>query len=98
MTGVARASMTRTESSPTTTPEFGSPSAVSAYTPGASSAKVSRLSARSAWLANALLISVLLRNAGRQHDRPALAEADRDGPLTPRAGAQDDLVAILEEA
>ena len=35
-----------TESSPTTTPEFGSPSAVSPYTPGASSVKVSRFSAR----------------------------------------------------
>src|SRR6266536_2922911 len=56
MTGVARASMAMTQSSPTTAPTLGSPCAVYAYTPSASSSRVASLSARSAVEANGLLV------------------------------------------
>src|SRR5256714_1308349 len=53
-TGVARASTTMTPSSPTITPELGSPSVVYAYAPSPSSAKVTFFSSRSPCDANAL--------------------------------------------
>src|SRR3954469_24354569 len=52
--GVAVASLTMMNLSPMITPEFGSPSAVHAQQCALSCSKVIFLSARSAWLANAL--------------------------------------------
>src|SRR4051812_40836705 len=56
--GVAVQSLTITKRSPMITPEFGSPSAVYAQQCADSCSKVIFLSARSAWLAKALLIGV----------------------------------------
>ena len=53
-----------TASSPTTTPVFGSPSAVYAYAPPPSAANVIFLSSRSAWDANALLMILNSKSAG----------------------------------
>src|SRR3569832_2574621 len=53
--GVAVASLTMMNLSPTITPEFGSPSAVYAQQCALSCSKVIFLSARSAWLANAFV-------------------------------------------
>src|SRR5687768_3189183 len=56
MTGVACASTTMTLSSPTITPELGSPSAVNAYRPGPISSNETVFSAVSAADAKALLL------------------------------------------
>src|SRR4029079_13305394 len=70
ITGVACVSITITASSPTTTPVLGSPSAVYAYALSESLVKVTFLSARSAWEANALLMAVSVggRRASLQRD------------------------------
>src|SRR5688572_33212435 len=70
MAGVAVASLTMMKRSPMITPELGSPSAVYAQQCGDSCSNVIFLSARSAWLANALLMGEMLlaparRRAGR---------------------------------
>src|SRR4051812_16135677 len=62
--GVAVQSLTITYLSPMITPELGSPSAVYAQQWGDSCSKVIFLSARSAWLANALFMGLLLARSG----------------------------------
>src|SRR3954466_12710279 len=76
--GVAVASLTMTYLSPMITPEFGSPSAVYAQQWALSCSKVIFLSARSAWLANALDTvapvksrSAVLPELGQPRDRHA---------------------------
>src|SRR3954468_8179420 len=69
MAGGAVASLTMTYLSPMITPEFGSPSAVYAQQWALSCSKVIFLSARSAWLANALDTAAPVKP-----DRPVLTE------------------------
>src|SRR5206468_13113458 len=85
--GVAVASLTMTKRSPMMTPEFGSPSAVYAQQCLLSCSNVIFLSARSAWLANALDMPRILsmqrvdcltgdlveRQAGVDHDHTFFA-------------------------